>query len=265
MITCLSPAARRPRQRRVDALDDELQPGVALDDSFLRPMREHEDRHPEPGSSPQPSATSCIVRPTIAAPALRNVCSTRAVSAGSGPTAESVSPTSTSAAAAALAEADVDPIARPGDVAVERHRDRCHHLAHLHSSLLGRIGLRAQSGIHRTATSSPWATATSKPGLQLEHLLLDLAGKARPRVAFLPMAVADSGERTELFLEAFRNRDCEPEVVTLFGMPSGRWNAWPLRTSSTSTAATRPTCSRSGACTGSTGRCERALGSVQGR
>jgi len=57
------------------------------------------------------------------------------------------------------------------------------------------------------------------PDSRLEELLLDLAGKARPRVAFLPKAVADSGERTELFLEAFRNRDCEPEVVTLFGMP----------------------------------------------
>ena len=57
------------------------------------------------------------------------------------------------------------------------------------------------------------------PDSKLEELLLDLAGKARPRVAFLPTAVADSGERTELFLEAFRNRDCEPEVVTLFGMP----------------------------------------------
>ncbi len=57
------------------------------------------------------------------------------------------------------------------------------------------------------------------PDSKLEELLLDLAGKARPRVAFLPTAVADSGERTELFLEAFRSRDCEPEVVTLFGLP----------------------------------------------
>jgi dipeptidase E len=47
------------------------------------------------------------------------------------------------------------------------------------------------------------------PDSKLEELLLDLAGKARPRVAFLPTAVADSGERTELFLEAFRSRDCE--------------------------------------------------------
>ncbi|MEZ0235841.1 MAG: hypothetical protein ACAH81_12960 [Actinomycetota bacterium] len=85
------------------------------------------------------------------------------------------------------------------------------------------------------------------PDSKLEELLLHPAGKA-PRVAFLPTAVADSGERGELFLEAFRKRDCEPEVVTLFGLPERWWNAWPLRTS-TSTAATRPTCSRSGACT----------------
>jgi peptidase E len=54
---------------------------------------------------------------------------------------------------------------------------------------------------------------------KLEELLLELAGKARPRIAFLPTAAADSGERIALFLDAFRGRDCEPEVVTLFGMP----------------------------------------------
>jgi dipeptidase E len=52
-----------------------------------------------------------------------------------------------------------------------------------------------------------------------EELLLELAGKPRPRIAFLPTAAADSGERIALFLDAFRNRECEPEVVTLFGMP----------------------------------------------
>jgi dipeptidase E len=57
------------------------------------------------------------------------------------------------------------------------------------------------------------------PSSKLEDFLLELAGKPRPRVAFLPTAVADSGERIALFLDAFRDRDCEAEVVTLFGMP----------------------------------------------
>lgn len=57
------------------------------------------------------------------------------------------------------------------------------------------------------------------PASKLEELLLELSGKPRPRVAFLPTAAADSGERIALFLDAFRGRECEPEVVTLFGMP----------------------------------------------
>ncbi len=56
-------------------------------------------------------------------------------------------------------------------------------------------------------------------GSKLEELLLELSGKARPRVAFLPTATADSRERIALFDDAFRGRACEPEVVTLFGMP----------------------------------------------
>jgi peptidase E len=57
------------------------------------------------------------------------------------------------------------------------------------------------------------------PASKLEGLLLELSGKPRPRVAFLPTAAADSGERIALFLDSFRARECEPEVVTLFGMP----------------------------------------------
>ena len=57
------------------------------------------------------------------------------------------------------------------------------------------------------------------PASKLEDLLLELSGKPRPRVVFLPTAAADSGERIALFLDSFRARDCEPEVVTLFGMP----------------------------------------------
>jgi len=56
-------------------------------------------------------------------------------------------------------------------------------------------------------------------GSKLEELLLELSGKPRPRVAFLPTATADSGERIALFHDAFRGRDCDVDVVTLFGMP----------------------------------------------
>jgi peptidase E len=56
-------------------------------------------------------------------------------------------------------------------------------------------------------------------GSKLEELLLELSGKPRPRVAFLPTAAADSGERIALFEDAFRGRPCETEVVPLFGMP----------------------------------------------
>lgn len=56
-------------------------------------------------------------------------------------------------------------------------------------------------------------------GSQLEELLLELSRKPRPRIALLPTAAADSEGRIELFLDAFRGRSCEPEVVTLFGMP----------------------------------------------
>jgi dipeptidase E len=61
--------------------------------------------------------------------------------------------------------------------------------------------------------------AVLSPKSKLEELLLELSGKPRPRVAFLPTAAADSGERIALFLDAFRDRDCDAEVVTLFGMP----------------------------------------------
>jgi peptidase E len=57
------------------------------------------------------------------------------------------------------------------------------------------------------------------PDSKLDGFLLELSGKPRPHVVFLPTAAADSEERIQLFLDAFRGRGCEPEVVTLFGMP----------------------------------------------
>jgi dipeptidase E len=57
------------------------------------------------------------------------------------------------------------------------------------------------------------------PTSRLEELLLELSGMPRPRVVFLATAVADREERIEPFLDVFGGRACEPEVVTLFGMP----------------------------------------------
>jgi peptidase E len=57
------------------------------------------------------------------------------------------------------------------------------------------------------------------PDSKLEDLLLELSGRRRPRVVFLPTAVADSAEAIAHFHDAFRGRACEAEAVTLFEMP----------------------------------------------
>jgi len=57
------------------------------------------------------------------------------------------------------------------------------------------------------------------PSSKLEELLLELAGVARPRICFLPTAVADRDEAIERFYDAFRSRACEPSHLELFGMP----------------------------------------------
>jgi peptidase E len=57
------------------------------------------------------------------------------------------------------------------------------------------------------------------PASKLEGLLLELSGKPRPRICFLPTAVADSAEAIERFYDAFRDRACEPSHLTLFGTP----------------------------------------------
>src|SRR3954469_25523875 len=47
------------------------------------------------------------------------------------------------------------------------------------------------------------------------------ADRALPRRVPRPPDAADRGGRIALFLDAFRDRTCESEVVTLFGMPEG--------------------------------------------
>jgi peptidase E len=54
---------------------------------------------------------------------------------------------------------------------------------------------------------------------KLEELLLDLTGKHRPHVCFLPTAGGEKPEWVVGFYQAFSSRDCEPSHLTLFGMP----------------------------------------------
>lgn len=53
----------------------------------------------------------------------------------------------------------------------------------------------------------------------LDDLLLSLSPRPRPRVAFLATAVGDADRAIVAFHEAFGHRNCDPEVVRLFGIP----------------------------------------------
>lgn len=53
----------------------------------------------------------------------------------------------------------------------------------------------------------------------LDDLLLSLAPVDRPRVVLLPTATGDSEWAIGAFETAFASRHCDPEVVTLFGIP----------------------------------------------
>ena len=55
------------------------------------------------------------------------------------------------------------------------------------------------------------------PGNALETFLLELTGKERPRVLFLPTAGGDQEATIELFRERFLAGRCEPSVLRLFG------------------------------------------------
>jgi dipeptidase E len=57
------------------------------------------------------------------------------------------------------------------------------------------------------------------PSSPLDDLLVSLAPRRRPRAVFLPTAAGDSERAIDAFHEAFARRDCEPEHVTLFGIP----------------------------------------------
>ena len=57
------------------------------------------------------------------------------------------------------------------------------------------------------------------PDSRLEDFLLELSGKPRPRVGFLPTAGGERPESIQWFYDAFAGRDCEPSHLELFGMP----------------------------------------------
>jgi dipeptidase E len=54
---------------------------------------------------------------------------------------------------------------------------------------------------------------------KLRDYVLDLTGKPRPRVAYLPTAVGDSDQAIRFFYERFAASRCEPYHVRLFGIP----------------------------------------------
>ena len=57
------------------------------------------------------------------------------------------------------------------------------------------------------------------PSSQLDDYLLELSGKQRPRIGFLPTAGGEQPEGIQRFYDAFAARDCEPSHLELFGMP----------------------------------------------
>jgi dipeptidase E len=57
------------------------------------------------------------------------------------------------------------------------------------------------------------------PGSQLDDYLLELSGKQRPRIGYLPTAGGEQPDGIERFYDAFAPRRCEPSHLELFGVP----------------------------------------------
>lgn len=53
----------------------------------------------------------------------------------------------------------------------------------------------------------------------LDDFILDLTGKERPRVCFVPTASGDAAAYVERFYAAFTRRSCEPTHLSLFQLP----------------------------------------------
>ncbi len=65
------------------------------------------------------------------------------------------------------------------------------------------------------------------PSSQLDDYLLELSGKPRPRIGFLPTAGGEQPEGIQPFHDAFTGRECEPSHLELFGTPERPWE-WVL-------------------------------------
>lgn len=61
--------------------------------------------------------------------------------------------------------------------------------------------------------------ASGGAGSELDGLLLELTGRPRPRICYLPTAMADDPAVVVGFYERFTPLECEPYHVSLFGMP----------------------------------------------
>jgi len=60
---------------------------------------------------------------------------------------------------------------------------------------------------------------TAERDSRLEHFLLELADKPRPRICYVPTPSGDADRGIAAFFEAFSRRDCEPDCIRLFGVP----------------------------------------------
>ena len=69
---------------------------------------------------------------------------------------------------------------------------------------------------HRHIVAIGGGSFRTHPGNALESFLLELTGKERPRVLFLPTAGGDQEGTIELFLERFLAGRCTPSVLRLF-------------------------------------------------
>ncbi len=70
---------------------------------------------------------------------------------------------------------------------------------------------------------------SSEPeNLLLDRYILKQAGKASPRVCFVPTASGDSADYIARFYQAFQTLDCEPSHLSVYDGPSGDWRDYVL-------------------------------------
>lgn len=84
---------------------------------------------------------------------------------------------------------------------------------------------RFPAGIYTVASVAGHVVAmggggfTAERDSPLEHFLLELADKPRPRICYVPTPSGDADRGIAAFFEAFSRRDCEPDCIRLFGVP----------------------------------------------